>query len=123
MNEREQKKTELNNTMSTNSIITCDRCQQTIQRKWSPSQGQWTPLNSVAYWAGLDQHIQSEQVKKLKYRYLCRFCLVKWYKEEREDFFATVPKAKRDYFHRYRYNGFFNKNDILINNKSYEQRK
>jgi len=77
----------------------------------------------VAYWAGLDQHTQSEQVKKFKYHYLCRFCLVKWYEEEREDFFATVPKSKRDYFHRYRYNGFFNKNDLLINNKSYEQRK
>jgi hypothetical protein len=30
---KKKKKTELNNTMSTNSIITCDRCQQTIQRK------------------------------------------------------------------------------------------
>lgn len=105
------------------STIPCDRCHQLIQRKWSPAQGQWTPLNSVSYWANLDEKTQSELTKKLKYHYLCRFCLVKWYQEEREDFFATVPKTKRDYFYRYRYNGFFNKNDILVNNEHHQERR
>ncbi|KLL04832.1 MAG: hypothetical protein MRERV_11c070 [Mycoplasmataceae bacterium RV_VA103A] len=97
---------------TTSPLLPCSRCHHLIQRKWNRTKKQWSPLNSVAFWANINDQ---SQLKNLKYQYLCRSCLVKWYEEDRENFFSTVPKQKRDYFYRYRYNGFFSVNDIIVN--------
>lgn len=94
------------------SLIKCDRCHGQIIRKWNRAEKSWSSINEINYWS-----MEKGQVnlvnKKFKYRWLCRPCFLEWYEKDRENFYQVVPENKRKLFYRYRYNGIFDKVDVI----------